>query len=467
MSGRAAISGFMCQAMIAIISFLDDESWDTMTMEPKGIDAVDIILKKENAVIKCVQIKAWHTAYRQSDLKKAFTNLCNSLPNASHELILVGENYAVDGEKYISDISTNGTATSNSIKTVRLNPEELEKQLIGCAVNYVKRKKYLYTVRSIEDACEKLQKRILSGTTIGKEFSRNDVNKIIKHCCFLYNPVIEVIGTFCLMLIAFSIYQTLSINNLKVVNKDLKKDHQQQNEQLDSIQSEVRQTNEFLANLQGMSEADATGLTEPDSTTGRLKSGWGPMRNFYSMEHPADKITFNSIVDNIKEVGSELFFVSASPYTGDADKNYWSDHTVVEDGQLYTVRIYVHNNAGYKDYTAQDVKISLVSDSGYGSTFTYSAIISCSNSDPAEVWDGTTFYAPEGMECCMEYVEDAIFYYNNAGQHTFSSEEIKRLFNGEPVSLGWEEMDGNIPACNEYSGYFTIRLRASVRDVHL
>ena len=73
------------------------------------------------------------------------------------------------------------------------------------------------------------------------------------------------------------------------------------------------------------------------ATSALVAFAWGPSRTTYTMAKPADHITFNSIVDNNKEVGDERYFVSASEYTGDASKNHWTDSTEVENGKEYVV----------------------------------------------------------------------------------------------------------------------------------
>ena len=86
---------------------------------------------------------------------------------------------------------------------------------------------------------------------------------------------------------------------------------------------------------------------------------WGPSgRKTFTMEKPADYVTFNSITNNV--IGDERYFVSASKWTGSAKDNYFSDTTYVEDGKEYVVRMYVHNNAGANlGLVAENVKALL------------------------------------------------------------------------------------------------------------
>ena len=68
---------------------------------------------------------------------------------------------------------------------------------------------------------------------------------------------------------------------------------------------------------------------------------WGPERTTFTMEHPANYVTFNSITNN-NRLGDERNFVrvgeanSTDPYT---------DEVKVVPGKTYEVYIYYHNNA--------------------------------------------------------------------------------------------------------------------------
>ena len=107
------------------------------------------------------------------------------------------------------------------------------------------------------------------------------------------------------------------------------------------------------------------------ATSAMVISAFGPDdRQTYTMENPADKVTFNSITNNPTLIGAtdtaacegnvacdERYFVSASEYTGDASKNSWGDTTTVEDGKEYVVRMYVHNDAASNlNLVAENVK---------------------------------------------------------------------------------------------------------------
>ena len=194
------------------------------------------------------------------------------------------------------------------------------------------------------------------------------------------------------------------------------------------------------------------------AATGALVAfAWGPSRTTYTLEKPAAKVTFNSITNNNKEVGDERYFVSASPYTGDASQNHWTDNTEVENGKEYVVRMYVHNNAASNlNLTAKDVKAYVVLPTTTGTEITVSGKITSSNADPVSVWDETTFKSKNGEKFNLAYVDGTAKYYNNAGTFKLGTS----VFTNSGQLLGYSKMDGNIPGCIQYSGYLTFHVKA-------
>jgi uncharacterized repeat protein (TIGR01451 family) len=193
---------------------------------------------------------------------------------------------------------------------------------------------------------------------------------------------------------------------------------------------------------------------------------WGPSRTTYTMAKPADHVVFNSITDNNKEVGDERYFVSASPYTGSASSNYWSDATKVENGKEYVVRMYVHNNAASNlNLVAKDVKAFVVLPTTTAKEITVSGKISSSNAKPTTVWDETKFVSKNGEAFNLAYVDGSAKYYNtkDGKLRTFSLDGLNDsndLFTSKGKLLGYDKMDGNIPGCSQYSGYVTFHVKA-------
>ncbi len=197
------------------------------------------------------------------------------------------------------------------------------------------------------------------------------------------------------------------------------------------------------------------------AATGALVAfAWGPSRTTFTMKKPASYVTFNSITDN-GNVGDERYFVSASPYTGDASKNYWSDTTQVENGKEYVVRMYVHNNAAANlKLTAKDVKAYVVLPTTTGTDITVSGKINSSNANPTSYWDETHFISKNGEKFNLAYVDGTAKYYTNKGTFNLTTS----VFTNKGQLLGYDKLDGNIPGCMEYAGYLTFHVKAQFAE---
>ncbi len=220
------------------------------------------------------------------------------------------------------------------------------------------------------------------------------------------------------------------------------------------------------------------------ATSALVISAFGPEnRKTYTMESPADKVTFNSITNNPTLIGStniadcngnvgcdERYFVSASEYTGDASKNSWGDTTTVEDGKEYVVRMYVHNDAASNlDLVAENVKAYVNLPTDAGTSVTVTGILTSSNADPGKVWDETTFVSGNGEVFNLAYV-DGTATYTNCDESTRADDRActstrkfnldSNLFTSNGSTLGYNQMDGKIPGCIGYSGWVTFHVKA-------
>ena len=203
------------------------------------------------------------------------------------------------------------------------------------------------------------------------------------------------------------------------------------------------------------------------ATSAFVVFAWGPTdRATFKMESPANYITLNSITDNV--IGDERYFVAASKWTGNANDNYFSDETQVEDGKEYVVRMYVHNNMGSNlvnfetgEGIAKNTKAFVVLPTETGTKITVSGKISADNANPTSVWDETHFVSKNGEKFNLAYVAGSAVYSNtddNGNIRTFSIGN--ELLDDRGALLGYNTMDGNLPGCNKYSGYLTFRVKA-------
>ncbi|NTW61438.1 DUF11 domain-containing protein [Candidatus Saccharibacteria bacterium] len=180
---------------------------------------------------------------------------------------------------------------------------------------------------------------------------------------------------------------------------------------------------------------------------------WGPDRPTFTMDHPADHITFNSITDN-PNIGDERNFVGIRE---SGTNNLWTDNMTVESGKTYTVRMYVHNNAASNlNLVAHDVTATFNLPTNTGKSIRVDGFIDSSNASPTEVYDSATFNSSQDFN--LAYVSGSLEYENNVfGSNGAALSES--IFTASGVKLGYDKLDGNIPGCLQYAGYVSFSVK--------
>lgn len=177
---------------------------------------------------------------------------------------------------------------------------------------------------------------------------------------------------------------------------------------------------------------------------------WGPERKTFTIAQPADYITFNSITDN-PDVGDERNFVGIRETGSTA---LWTDSMQVQRDKEYTVRMYVHNNAATSlNLVAKDVTARFTVPKNTAKSIQIDGSITSSNAAPNMVYDHATFKSNEDFN--LAYVAGSLKYQNNAG--TFALPESALDQRG--AKLGYQEMNGDIPGCFQYSGFVTFKVK--------
>lgn len=181
---------------------------------------------------------------------------------------------------------------------------------------------------------------------------------------------------------------------------------------------------------------------------------WGPDRPTYTMAHPADHVTFNSITD-ATNYGDERNFVTISE-----DGKTYKDDITVQNGKEYTVRIYVHNNAASNlKLVAENVITKLNVPTQTASRIQIDGYVNSSNAKPTSVWDQAVFHGANDSPFKLDFVNGSAYYKNAKGQFTLGDS-----ITGSGVKLGYTKMDGKIPGCFEYSGVVYLKVKASTAD---
>ena len=182
---------------------------------------------------------------------------------------------------------------------------------------------------------------------------------------------------------------------------------------------------------------------------------WGPSRPSFTIEKPADYITFNSITNNPVIGGDEKDFVGIREVGSNAK---WTNNMKVQNGKEYYVRMYVHNNAASNlNLVAENVVAKLNVPTTTAKNVTVQGQISASNAKPNTVWDEATFSSDNGFN--LAYIAGSALFENNGMGTTKLPDSI---VNNTGAKLGYDKLDGKIPGCFQYAGYVTVKVKAQV-----
>lgn len=177
---------------------------------------------------------------------------------------------------------------------------------------------------------------------------------------------------------------------------------------------------------------------------------WGPTRPTYTIEQPADHVTFNSITNN-PNIGDERNFVGIREASA---PNVWHDEMNVEKGKEYIVRMYVHNNAADNlNLVAENTTAHITLPTTTGRSVQVDGAVSASNANPGRVHDHATFVGAQDFN--LAYIPGSLKYETNKG--TFDIPET--VFDQRGALLGYDKLDGKVPGCFEYAGYLSFRVK--------
>lgn len=184
---------------------------------------------------------------------------------------------------------------------------------------------------------------------------------------------------------------------------------------------------------------------------------YGPERATFTFEKPASYVTFNSITNNPNH-GDERNFVLIR----EAGKGDFGDTIKVQPGKEYEVYSYFHNNAsdslnasgtGIAREVRMSAQVPSVVKASERGVITTS--ITADNAKPKKVWDEA--YVTADNDVALSYVSASAKMHSNGkvnGQGMATS-----LFSAEGTYLGFDQLNGLLPGCNEYAGYVIYKVK--------
>ncbi|MDB5187048.1 MAG: hypothetical protein JWM07_520 [Candidatus Saccharibacteria bacterium] len=188
---------------------------------------------------------------------------------------------------------------------------------------------------------------------------------------------------------------------------------------------------------------------------------WGPSRTTYTMESPADRVTFNSITNNTNYGDERDFITIKNPATGG-----YTETVTAEPGKEYEVRILIHNNAAANlDLKALNTKVQAVLSPATSKKNAITSYVSADNAQPQRVHDDAFFTSDKDFN--LAYVPGSARVYNNGyaagGQGKAFSDT---LVTSTGAKLGYAaENDGIIPGCFEFINYVYFKVKPQFAPV--
>jgi uncharacterized repeat protein (TIGR01451 family) len=187
---------------------------------------------------------------------------------------------------------------------------------------------------------------------------------------------------------------------------------------------------------------------------------WFPDRPTYTIAHPADHVTFNSITDN-PNYGDERTFFDAKD-AANTSKGGFVDKVNVQDGEEVLLRVYVHNNAADNlngtnfngPGVAKNTKVRIFLPTAASNALRANAYVTADNAQPKEVSD-TVDFAGNG-NFTLSYVPGSAVSYTNAVPSGMKlSDSI--VTTGAPI--GYTQANGIVPGCFEYTSIVTVKAK--------
>lgn len=197
-----------------------------------------------------------------------------------------------------------------------------------------------------------------------------------------------------------------------------------------------------------------------------LLLAWGPSdRPTYTMQNPADHVTFNSITDNPKH-GDERNFVQIRNFT---DNGKFGEEVNLIPGKEYEVYVYYHNDAAENLNSAEHnykgiaqgafMRVEMPDVVPAGNSGRINGFVGATNATPQQVWDEAYAKNTSASSIVLRYVQNSAIIHSN-GAVNGQQVDLTKLAGTNGAPLGYDKLDGKLPGCGEYAGYVTYRFKA-------
>ncbi len=184
---------------------------------------------------------------------------------------------------------------------------------------------------------------------------------------------------------------------------------------------------------------------------------WGPDRPTFTVDKPANYITFNSITNN-PNVGDERNFVVVKDAANTNDGG-WQDNVNVQPGKEYLVRVYVHNNAASSlNLTALNTRVMASVPNTTGKNVSISGFVTADNATPNKIWDDIHFNSNQDFN--LSYVPGSAEIYNNGYAAGGAGKSLPdSIVTSSGAQIGYNGPDGKVPGCFQYANYVYFKVK--------
>ncbi len=203
-----------------------------------------------------------------------------------------------------------------------------------------------------------------------------------------------------------------------------------------------------------------------------LATNWSPERptKVYSPGVAGfDHVTFNSFT-NVPSFGDERGFFLAKD-AANPNAGGWTDQIQVKPGQEILLQAYVHNGADSslndapgQPGIARNTKVKMYIPTATAPGLRSNAYISASNANPGEVTDTADITSADGTPVSLSYVAGSARAFTNAVP---TGMPISDNIVGDGALIGYQQPDGNVPACFQYTALVTIRVKVNAPSLSL
>ncbi len=176
MAGRDGARGYVYQALVAVFKCFQYDSWNQIKVEPlTNNDKVDILLKKDEVLIKAIQVKSSVNKFEKPDIEKWIDEIRKDIKAMDYELVLVGDSLTKPAREFIQN--NNDKNNHVYIEIIEGGERGIEKLTKNYVLEFLEcyNPECSISVNQIDDIANKIFAKLMKISTNDNWFSKNDL----------------------------------------------------------------------------------------------------------------------------------------------------------------------------------------------------------------------------------------------------------------------------------------------------